>query len=107
MGCCEVKKEIINSFEVDLHRKNDDSFNDLSISSHHCHTSSVFPENQVNTKGESRVRSVSNTLEQAFIQSSPQITRTSEITKTVMIITNDETEGGDSKVQSGGNKLKG
>lgn len=107
MGCCEVKKEIINSFEVDLHKKNEDSFNDLSISSHHCRTSSVFPENQMNTKGDSRVRSVSHTLEQAFIQSSPQITRTSEITKNVMIVTYDEDTEGDGKVESVGKKLKG
>lgn len=100
MGCCEVKKEIINSFEVDLNTKNEDSFNDLSISSHHCHTSSVFPDKQVNIIGDSRCRSISNTLEQAFIQNSPQITRTSEVVKTVMVVTYEDAEEVDAKEEN-------
>lgn len=97
MGCCEVKKEIINSFEVDLNTKNEDSFNDLSISSHNCHSSSVFPDKQVNLKGDSRCRSISNTLEQAFIQNSPQITRASEVVRTVMVVTHEDLEEADGK----------
>jgi hypothetical protein len=93
MGCCEVKKEINEVLEVDLQTKHEDSFNDLSISSHHCHTSNVFPDKIINLPV--RDRSISNTypntLEQAFIASSPML-RASEVTKTAVFFTSEDTE---------------
>lgn len=89
MGCCLVKKEHISTLEIDLNTKGEDSFNDISISSHHCHTShQIASLNNIATPNSLRTRSISlsypSTLEMAFLMNSPSIIRTTEATKTVV-----------------------
>ena len=110
MGCCEVKKEINEALEVDLQTKHEDSFNDLSISSHHCHTSNVFPDGTTNLQLALKNRSISNTypntLEQAFIASSPQTMRVSEVTKAAVFCTSEDTELSVIREENRENKVK-
>ncbi|OMJ74799.1 hypothetical protein SteCoe_26215 [Stentor coeruleus] len=95
MGCCLVKKDSALTLELEINTKSEGSFNDISISSHHCHTShpTVNP-NLLITPNSARVRSISltypNTLENAFLMNSPSILRTSEVTKTVVFIASEE-----------------
>lgn len=96
MGCCEFKKEINEDLEVDLHTKHEDSFNDLSISSHHRNSSNVFPDASGGSLIAPRNRSISNTypnnLEHAFIANSPHAVRGSEVMKTAFFFTSEDTE---------------
>lgn len=96
MGCCEVKKEVTSTFELDLNTKNDCSFNDISISSHHCYTSNpTYNANCVTSPSISRTRSISltfpNTLEHAFLVSSPSNIKTNEVTKAFVFMTSEDT----------------
>ena len=96
MGCCEFKKEINEDLEVDLSANCEGSFNDLSISSHHRNSSSVFPEAIMNLQLALRNRSISNTypnsLEHAFIANSLQAIVGSEESKTAVFFTSEDTE---------------
>ncbi|OMJ74936.1 hypothetical protein SteCoe_26038 [Stentor coeruleus] len=96
MGCCEVKKELNSTLELDLNAKNDCSFNDISISSHHCYTSNLINNaNCVTSPNSSRARSISltfpNTLEHAFLVNSPSNMKANEVTKAVVFMTSEET----------------
>jgi hypothetical protein len=96
MGCCEVKKELNSTLELDLNIENDCSFNDISISSHHCYTSNhTYNTNCITSPSISRARSISltfpNTLEHAFLVSSPSNMKANEAMKAVVFMTSEDT----------------
>jgi uncharacterized protein Veg len=76
MGCCEIKKGLAQSLEIDLNVVNENSFSDLSILSKESLSNNLISYPSIFRTSEStRVRSVSynypNILEQAFLINSP------------------------------------